>query len=130
MALVVRGMRELTRTFQNAPKDVNRAYRDELKTVAEPVRMESEQLATSSIRRMTPAWSKMKTGVTTRLVYVAPRKRGIGGRGDDPRRRPNLGTLLMDRALQPALERNRARVEQDFDQMLDRLVTKWDQDGP
>lgn len=123
-------MRELTRTFQNAPKDVNRAYRDELKTVAEPVRMESEQLATSSIRRMTPAWSKMKTGVTTRLVYVAPRKRGIGGRGDDPRRRPNLGTLLMDRALQPALERNRARVEQDFDQMLDRLVTKWDQDGP
>lgn len=129
MALAVRGLRELTRTFNNAPADYKRAYKAELRTVGEPVRLEAETLATSSIRRITPAWSKMKTGVTTRVVYVAPKQRGIGGRGDDPRRRPNLGTLLMDRAMQPALERNRHRVEADFDVMLDRLVSKWDREG-
>lgn len=130
MALAVRGLKELTRTFSRAPSDVKRAYRAELRTVGEPVRFTAEQLAVSTIRRMTPAWSKMRTGVTTRLVYVAPRERGLKGRGDAPGRRPKFGTLLMDRAMQPALDRNRPRVETDFDQMLDRLVTKWDHDGP
>ena len=130
MPIAVRGLRELTRTFNNAPADVKRAYKDELRTVAEPVRMDAEQLAVSTIRKVGPDWSKMKTGVTTRLVYVAPKQRGAGGRGPSPRRRPKFGTLLMDRAMQPALDRRRPGIEQDFDQMLDRLVVKWDRDGP
>lgn len=129
MAVAVRGLRELNRTFRQAPRDVNRAYRNELRSVGEPVRLTAETLASSTIRRITPAWARMRTGVTTRLVYVAPRQRGVRGR-DQRRRRPNLGTLLMDRAMQPALEQHRGRIETDFDQMLDRLVTKWDHDGP
>lgn len=129
MAVAVRGLRELNRTFRQAPRDVNRAYRNELRSVGEPVRLTAETLASSTIRRITPAWARMRTGVTTRLVYVAPRQRGVRGR-DQRRRRPNLGALLMDRAMQPALEQHRGRIETDFDQMLDRLVTKWDHDGP
>jgi hypothetical protein len=36
----------------------------------------------------------------------------------------------MERAMDPALEQNRHRIEQDFARMLDRLVSKWDHDGP
>ena len=70
----------------------------------------------------------MRTGITTRLVYVAPVQRGVKGRGRG--QRPKFGTLLMDRAMEPALEQNQHRIEADFDQMLDRLVHKWDNDGP
>lgn len=126
--LAVRGMTELVRTFNHAPADVKREFRRELKSVGEPVRITAERLATSSIRRIGPNWSKMRTGVTTRLVYVAPKQRGIKGRST--RRRPNLGTLLATRSLEPALEANRARIEHDFEQVMDRLVDKWDHDGP
>lgn len=130
MALAVKGMRELTRTFNHAPADVKKAYRAELRGIGEPVRVAAEQLAVSRIRRMfdSPQWARMRTGVTTRVVYVAPKQKGA--RGNSNRRRPNLGTLLATRALEPALEQNRARVEADFQHMLDRLVTKWDHDGP
>ena len=66
----------------------------------------------------------MRTGVTQTLVYVAPRKRGVKTRGSDPRRRPNLGTLLADRALEPALRQHEHRIEADFDRMLGRLVPR------
>lgn len=132
MAVVVHGLKELTRTFNNAPKDVKREYRKELRSVGEPVRVTAETLAISRIRRMfdSPQWARMRTGVTTRLVYVAPRQKGARGRGGQSLRRPNLSTLLMDRAMQPALEQNRSRIELDFDVMLDRLVRRWDADGP
>lgn len=129
MPVAVRGLAELTRTFNQAPADAKRAYRSELRDLGEPVRMSAEGLAASTIRRIGPKWSKMRTGVTTRLVYVAPRQRGVSGRGPNPRRRPNLATLLSTRALEPALERNRHRIEDDFDRMLDRLVNKWGRDG-
>jgi hypothetical protein len=130
VALAVRGLTELTRTFNHAPADVNLAYRSELGDVAEPVRLTAESLATSSIRRIGPVWSQMRTGITTRLVYVAPKQRGSRGRGSLGKKRPNLGTLLSERALQPALDRSRSRVEAGFDRMLDRLVNRWDHDGP
>ena len=128
MAVAVRGLRELNRTFKHAPKDVRREIRDEYRTVAEPVRSTAEILAVSSIRRVGLNWSRMRTGITTTLVYVAPRQRGVKGRGRG--RRPKFGTLLMDRAMQPALERNEHRIEADFDRMLGRLVHDWDNDGP
>ena len=130
MPLAVRGMRELTRTFNQAPKDVKKAYRAELRTIAEPIRTRSQRLALSTIRKMrlSPQWAQMRTGVTARLVYVAPRQKGTHGRGR--RRRPNLADLLLDRAMDPALAQNKTRVETDFGHMLDRLVTKWDRDGP
>lgn len=128
--LVVRNLNELVRTFNHAPADVKREFRKELRSVGEPVRVTAERLATSSIRRIGPNWSKMRTGVTTKVVYVAPRQRGAKGRGSQSRRRPNLAPLLADRALGPALEANASRIESDFDRMVARLLEKWGNDGP
>lgn len=130
--LAVRGLKELTKTFSKAPLDVKRAYRQELRTIAEPVQRTAETLAITKIRRMadSPQWAKMRIGVTQRLVYVAPRQRGVKSSARAGRRRRNLAGLLADRVLEPALERNRSRVEADFERMLDRLLTKWDNDGP
>lgn len=124
--LAVKGLKELTRTFSKAPSDVNRAYRAELRTVAEPTKSTAETLATSRIRKMTPAWAKMRVGITQKLVYVAPRQRGVKGRAGQVRRRPKFGTLMMDRAMQPALDQHQAQIARDFDVMLDRLVVRWD----
>jgi hypothetical protein len=130
MPVAVRGLRELNRTFKHAPKDVRREIRDEYRTVAEPIRSTAATLATSSIRRIGPNWSQMRTGVTQRLVYVAPKQRGVTARGQNPRRRPNLAGLLAERALEPALAQHGHRIEADFDRMLGRLCHKWGTEGP
>jgi hypothetical protein len=130
MPVAVHNLAQLNRTFNKAPKDIKRAYRAELRTVAEPVRSTWETLAVSSIRRIGPKWSRARIGPTVNLVYVAPRLRGIKGRGRHPRRRPNLADLLMARAAEPALAQNQHRIEADFERMLDRLVNRWDSEGP
>lgn len=130
MPLVVRNLKQLTATFSKAPSDVNRAYRAELRTVGEPTRKSAETLATGRIRKMTVPWSKMRVGITQKLVYVAPRQRGVKGRAGQSHRRPKFGTLMMDRAMEPALREHEGQIERDFDVMLDRLVTRWDHDGP
>ena len=127
--IAVEGFRELNRTLKYAPKDVRLAIRAEYRTVAEPVRSTAATLAATSIRKIGPKWARMRTGVTQSEVYVAPRQRGVKTRGYDPRRRPNLGTLLADRATNPALAQHEHQIEADFERMLDRLVTKWDHDG-
>jgi len=129
MPVAVHNLAQLNRTFKHAPKDTQRALRDEYRTVADPVKTSAETLAVSGIPRIGAKWSRMRVGVTSRLVYVAPRPRGLKSRGH-PRRRPNLADLLMARSLEPALAQNRHRIEADMDRMLDRLVHKWDSEGP
>ena len=89
--------------------------------------MEAEQLGRSEITRITEPWARMRTGVTAKSVYVAPRQRGIkSGRGDDPRRRPKFADLMMERALAPALERKAGAVEHGIEVMLDHVVEKFE----
>lgn len=126
----VEGLSELTATFRHAPRDVNRAYRAELRTVAMPVQQTAETLAVERIRRIGPNWSRFRIGVTSKLVYVAPRQRGVKSRGDSRFRRPNLARRMAAEVTGPALEQNRHRIERDFDDMLDRLVNRWDAGGP
>ncbi len=128
--LVVDGAAKLTKVFGKAPADVKKAYRAELRTVALPVAETWTRLATSRIRRMhfSPQWAETRIGVTQKLVYVVPRRKGSHGRG--PTRRPNLGTLLAKRASIPALDANRARIRRDFEAMMDRLLAKWGREGP
>ncbi len=129
VALVVEGAAQLTKVFNKAPADVKKAYKNELRTVALPVAETYTRLASSRIRRMqfSPQWAKTRIGVTQRLVYVVPRQRGSKG---GPKRRRNLFRLMAERAAEPALELNRARIRRDFELMLDRLTTKWDREGP
>jgi hypothetical protein len=116
----VRGLAEMNRAFKRADKDLAKDVRSKLRDVAEPVRSEAETRAAHEIRNIGPEWSQMRTGATTRVVYVAPRKRSRGGS-----RRPNFAQLLMDRAMQPALEANASEIEDAVGDVLDDICRHW-----
>jgi hypothetical protein len=112
------------RALAKADREVRLGFRRGLREVAEPVRRDAEELAGSKIRRMTfsPLWARMRTGITRKVVYVAPRQRGVKTRGADPRRRPNLAQLLLDRAMEPALDRHEHEIVEAFDRLLDKMA--------
>src|SRR5262245_45001915 len=112
--LAVENLRETMRAFRRADKTLNREMRAGLRDVAEPVRSSAEHLAVTGIPRIGIPWSRMRVGVTQSFVYVAPRERGRASRTNPRIRRPNLKTLLLDRAMEPALERNIGVAEQRF----------------
>lgn len=112
----IRGLAELQRDLKRISKDLGKELKDELRVVAEPVRMGAERLAVQNISHIGSAWSGMRIGMTARTVYVAPKRRRRGG---SPR--PNLGGLLMDRAMQPALDENEDKIVARVEFMLDRL---------
>lgn len=119
----VRGLRELNNALARADRDVRNGVRKTLRDVAEPVRADAERLAASEIRNIDGGdpWSRMRTGVTKTLVYVAPKQRSTRG----PKKRKNLANLLQTRSLDPALERNEDNVNRGFEQMLDTVADRF-----
>jgi hypothetical protein len=128
MPIVVRGLHELQAALAHADRSVRLGVRRGLRQAAEPVQRGAEELAQTNIRNIGPKWSRMRVGVTRNLVYVAPRQKGTRGRG--PRRRPNLADLLMDRAMQPALDQHEAEVEARLEELLDRAADDFNHGGP
>lgn len=106
-----------------ADRDVKREFKKTLKAVAEPVRSRAETLARDNIRNIGDRWSGMRIGATQTVVYVAPKQRG--GKGG-PLARPNLAALLMDRAMQPALDENESVIEGAVEVMFDRIAIDWE----
>lgn len=125
-AIRVKGFREMQRVLKVAPRDLRLEMRRELRGVAEPVRLDAERLARSRITRIGVPWSQMRVGVTQRLVYVAPRQRGVKARGDRRYRRPNLADLLMGRAMEPALAENEGRIVNRLEHVLDIVGREWE----
>jgi len=109
----IKGAAELERAFLQLRKEVLSELRPALREIAEVVRDDATFPAQDQIRNIGPVWSQMRIGVTLRAVYVAPKARRRGG---SPR--PNLGGLLMDRALQPALDRNVENVMHRLDEVV------------
>jgi hypothetical protein len=129
MAVAVKGYRELATAFAKADKEQKRGLPLVLRQAAEPVRREAEGLAAAEITRIGERWKQMRIGVTRRLVYVAPKQRGVARRGDPARRRPNLAPLLMERAMEPALHHHEAEVALAVDHALDRLADDFNRGG-
>ncbi len=126
----VRGLVELNRALKAADKTTRAEFRLGFRKVAEPVRLEAERLALSDITRITEPWARMRTGVTTKAVYVAPRQRGIkSGRGDDPKRRPKFADLLITRSLVPALERKQGEVERGIFKLVDHALDVFNREA-
>jgi hypothetical protein len=124
VTLVVEGLRSVQVAFAQCDRDTRAGLARDLRAVAEPVEREAEQLAESRIRRMrySPQWARMRIGVTRGAVYVAPLQRGLKTRGVDPRHRRNLATLLMERAMEPALKHNEPQVERATEAILERVA--------
>ena len=128
-AVAVTNWRELNAAFAKSERATRLGVRAAQREIAQPIRLDAESLATQTISRVGLRWSRMRIGVTRTLIYVAPRQRGARGR-DNPRRRPNLGTLLMERAMEPALERHRPGLERNVEQLLDRIADDFNHGGP
>lgn len=119
----VEGLREMERLFKLSERGMEKGIREALEAGSESVRVDAQSLAVVSIPNIGIPWSRMRIGVRSTTSYVAPLERG---RGSNPRRRrPNLKQLLLGRAMEPALERNRDKVRRDFQQALADLHRLW-----
>lgn len=118
----------LARAFASVSKETGRTLRRELRDLAEPIAASATQFASADIsgiaRQKTEHWEEMRVGVARgfSLVYVAPRHRGIKGRGDDPRRRPKFADTLRDKAMTPAVEANEAGLVAGAESVVDEVT--------
>jgi hypothetical protein len=111
------GFRETSRAFGRMGGEIKREWQQELRAVGEPVRATAQSLAYSEIPRIGRRWGEMRTGVTQRAVYVAPKARGR----NPALKRPNLAPLLMRRAMEPALNRHEQQTVRRVERLLDRV---------
>jgi hypothetical protein len=117
----VSGLRETTRAFRRISKSLDSELVDGLKGAAEVVRTDAEQFALGRIRNMpaSPRWAGMRIGVSSAKgsVFMVPSARRAGGSG-----RSNLSKLLMERSMDPAVEKNAAKVIKGVDNLLGKLA--------
>ena len=127
-AVRVIGVQDLMRAFNAADRHVRDDLRDALEEAAAPVRADAQSLAASRIRNVHEGdpWSRMRTGVYRAVAYVAPVERGAKGRGNQRLRRRKFADLMMSRAMEPALERNRDKVAARVDDLLDEVANVWE----
>jgi hypothetical protein len=127
MTVVVSGFRETARAFGKVNRQFPKDLRKQLLGAAEPVRADAATLAGAQIRNMGigKPWSGMRVGGGVTIVYVAPKLKGRKSKFDSRRRRPNLADLLMERAMKPALERNREEVARRAEKALDEMQRDW-----
>lgn len=121
--LRVEGLADLQRAFKAADARMHLDLRNRLADVAEPVRADAERMAVAGIPRIGLPWSRMRVGITTNSVYVAPKRRGSR---IPSRKRPNLAGLLLRRSMEPALKENEERVERGFERLLDDVADTWE----
>jgi len=129
VTFVVSGLRDVTAAFAVCDRETRLALGRDFRLVAEPVRRDAESLAIHEIRNMplSPEWAKMRVGATRTMVYVAPKLRGLKGHRQDPRRRPKLATLMMERAMEPALNKNEPQIERATEALLERVTRNFNQ---
>jgi len=125
-AVRVRGIRELERAFRLADKSEQKLLRQELKTAAVPVQRAAEGMALGRIRKMSPAWAAMRIGQKRSVVYIVPKQKGRRSRQNRNLRRPNLKTLLLDRAMIPALNSRKDDVVRGLEHMLASVGNQWE----
>lgn len=115
----VKGAAELEAAFLSLRREVLTELRPALREIGELVRADAERKADSGISHIGPAWGRMRLGVTLESVYITPRSRRQGG---SPR--PNLAGLLMDRAMQPALDENQEAAVARLDLLVEASAHK------
>lgn len=109
----VRGLRELQRDCAKLSKALAKEVRDELRIVAEPVRVEAVSLL-SPLSADSAAGYKVR--VRARGVAVEQSRRRTTGR------RPDWGARQMRDVLIPALDSKQSEVITGLDRMLGRLA--------
>lgn len=113
----VSGLRETQAAFRKLDRELAKELRDGLKAAGEHVREAAEQKAFGEIANIGPRWGRMRLGVRTKSVYIAPAtRRSIGSP------RPAFGVLLLRRAMFPAVDENEGRTVHEVERVLDHLT--------
>lgn len=115
----VEGLAALNRAFGKMSSSLRVELVAVLTKAAAPVAATAAHNAWSGIRNMTDRWSRMKVGANPNVVYVAPASRRSRGTA-----RPNLGTLLMARAMEPALDAHAGELVSAVELAVDELATE------
>jgi len=115
------GLRDLQVMAEVSESKIVAEIPERIRQAAEPIRVHAQDLASAKIRNITPAWQEIKLGTTLRSVYVAPaahRRRG------SHLTRPNLGRLLVTRALQPAVDEGLESVAAALQSLVDEVFAE------
>jgi len=126
----VRNLAEINYLLSKADKETRLGLRKAERDVAKPISGDAERLTVQNIPRTRLGkvdWWRMRVGVTQRLIYVAPRQKGVRGKG--PKRRPKFATLMMERAMEPALKRHEHEVEGRFEHVLEFVADRFNKVG-
>lgn len=127
----MQGLRDVQRALKSVAKDEAKELRLELAKAGEGVRSLAQSKAESNISHIGAKWARgsfggvgapwarMRLGVTTSYVYIAPASRRHGG---SPR--PNLGSLLVTKAMVPAAQESHTATVLAIEGMLDRITVK------
>lgn len=126
-AVRITGLRELERAFKLYGRGLEKGLREAMEAGAEVVRPDAVSLTRSSLKpAVNVDWSLMRVGVARRIAYVAPVQRGNRSRRPSSRARgAKFKDLVIERALQPALDANVQKVEREFSDALDDLARMW-----
>ncbi len=131
VGVVVEGLAGLNKALKRADKETRLGIRKVERAVAVPVQLDAQRLAAteiSGLRRTNmktgAEWALMRIGVTQKLVYVAPKQRG-NKRGSQKRKK--FAPILMNKAMQPALDRNRELIVHKMEEALDQMADHFSQ---
>lgn len=128
-AIRVENYKNVLEAFGAASKTIERGFMGSLREAAEPIREDAERRAGSGeIDNLADGdpWTLMRIGVTRSMVYVAPRERGRRTRGNPALERPNLKPLLLDRAMEPAIDAHRDHVRANIEDLLGYMARTFD----
>lgn len=123
------GLDGLLKANRLAGRTISSDFRKTLRDLAKPVQEEAQFRALGGIRNMTFTWSRMRIGLTLHGLYVAPKQRGVKGRGDDPRRRRNLARLIQGRSFDPTIEHQRPAIVHGVEDWLQHVGDEWGRVG-
>ena len=121
--VVVRGYTEFLRALKDADKNTKREVRLALREAGDSVRVTAAQLAGDRFHNAGRTAAGYRVRVRQRGVAVEQSVRKTTGK------RPDFGGLQMRYALEPALDRNEARIEEDFEAALDRVSDIFNHGG-
>lgn len=121
----------LAKALADTGPAVRKALRKGLVELAQPIARDATRFAIENIsgigREKTSHWEDMRVGVARgfSLVYVAPRQRGVKGRGDLPGRRPGFADTLRDRAMAPAVDANEESLIAGADGIVNAVTGRY-----
>ena len=118
----VEGIDMLVRRFDMVDARVKAGMRREILAASKPVAVFARNMALANIRNMdySPKWAVMKIGIERKSltgVYMVPKSHQLG-KNRMGRSRPNLNPLLLDRAMEPAVDMMRPVVIASMDRMV------------